>query len=110
MDKNELLKVSDVSFYYGTENILKSINLSVMEGDFIGVIGPNGGGKTTLLKLILGLLKPKDGEVIFDSITSSRTHAANRGLYRVIGVFGFFVGLFGVALWVAGFDLGYLGF
>ncbi|MDX2413936.1 MAG: ATP-binding cassette domain-containing protein [Bacteroidales bacterium] len=66
MDKNELLKVSDVSFYYGTEKILKSINLSVMKGDFIGVIGPNGGGKTTLLKIILGLLKPKDGEVVFN--------------------------------------------
>ncbi len=46
-----------------------------------------------------------DGDVIFDSKASSRTHAANRNLYRVIGVFGFFVGLLGIIFMGYGFAL-----
>ncbi len=46
-----------------------------------------------------------DGEVIFDSKASSRTHAANRNLYRVIGIFGFFVGLLGLVFVSYGFVL-----
>lgn len=48
---------------YGNEPVLEDINLSVKELDFIGLIGPNGGGKTTLLKVLLGLLPPARGEV-----------------------------------------------
>jgi zinc transport system ATP-binding protein len=48
---------------YGNEPVLKDVNLSVRELDFIGLIGPNGGGKTTLLKVLLGLLPPTRGEV-----------------------------------------------
>jgi len=43
--------------------VLEDVNLEVREGDFLGMIGPNGGGKTTLLKAILGLLKPSHGKV-----------------------------------------------
>ena len=48
---------------YDHETILEDINLIIQENDFIGLIGPNGGGKTTLLKIILGLLPPKKGQV-----------------------------------------------
>jgi zinc transport system ATP-binding protein len=48
---------------YDSEPVLEDINLSVRELDFIGLIGPNGGGKTTLLKVLLGLLPPMRGEV-----------------------------------------------
>lgn len=48
---------------YGNINALHDINLSVEQGDFMGIIGPNGGGKTTLLKVILGLVNPSAGEV-----------------------------------------------
>lgn len=48
---------------YDHETVLEDINLSIWENDFIGLIGPNGGGKTTLLKIILGLLPPKKGQV-----------------------------------------------
>lgn len=48
---------------YDNDTILFDINLEVYPGDFIGIIGPNGGGKSTLLKVILGLLKAKRGEV-----------------------------------------------
>jgi zinc transport system ATP-binding protein len=52
---------------YGSDTVLKDVNFSVGENDFIGVIGPNGGGKTTLLKIILRLLKPVQGEIVFNS-------------------------------------------
>ena len=45
--------------------MLRDVNLSIREHDFIGIIGPNGGGKTTLLKVILGLLKPFSGEIVY---------------------------------------------
>jgi zinc transport system ATP-binding protein len=48
---------------YEGEQVLEDINLSVYEGDFIGLIGPNGGGKTTLLRVLLGLLSPTRGQV-----------------------------------------------
>lgn len=48
---------------YEQETILEDVNLDVYAGDFIGIIGPNGGGKSTLLKVILGLLPQQSGEV-----------------------------------------------
>jgi zinc transport system ATP-binding protein len=55
-----------VSVSYGAGFVLRDVNFSVNESDFIGVIGPNGGGKTTLLKVILGLVKPVSGELVFN--------------------------------------------
>jgi zinc transport system ATP-binding protein len=48
---------------YEREQVLEEINLTVYEGDFIGLIGPNGGGKTTLIRVLLGLLPPTRGEL-----------------------------------------------
>jgi zinc transport system ATP-binding protein len=59
----ELLRLRDVSAGYEAKPVLKGIRLEVNRADFIGVIGPNGGGKTTLLKVILGLLSPWSGNV-----------------------------------------------
>jgi zinc transport system ATP-binding protein len=55
--------VTDLWFSYDGYPVLENVNLSIPHGDFVSVIGPNGGGKTTLLKLILGLLRPSRGEV-----------------------------------------------
>lgn len=65
MKKQEdaLLTLKDVNAGYDSEIILKNVNFEVYPKDFIGIIGPNGGGKTTLLKLMLGLLKPYSGEI-----------------------------------------------
>jgi len=62
-----LLEMNSVSAYYGANIVLKDVSISVYENDFIGVIGPNGGGKTTLLKLILGLIRPEKGKITFNS-------------------------------------------
>ncbi|MFZ5571108.1 MAG: metal ABC transporter ATP-binding protein [Thermodesulfobacteriota bacterium] len=58
-----LVELRNVTFAYNKEPVLQDVTLMVGQGDFIAVIGPNGGGKTTLLKLILGLLKPGSGEI-----------------------------------------------
>jgi zinc transport system ATP-binding protein len=55
-----------LSASYGAKIVLQDVDFSVNENDFIGVIGPNGGGKTTLLKIILGLLKPVKGKMVFN--------------------------------------------
>ncbi len=61
-----LFEMQSLSASYGASTVLKDVNLKVAEKDYIGVIGPNGGGKTTLLKVILGLLKPVKGKIIFN--------------------------------------------
>ncbi|NOR26508.1 MAG: ATP-binding cassette domain-containing protein [Desulforhopalus sp.] len=58
-----IVQIDDLYFYYNGQEVLKDINLTVNKGDFVSIIGPNGGGKTTLLKLILGLLTPSRGTV-----------------------------------------------
>ncbi|MCD6229498.1 MAG: ABC transporter ATP-binding protein [Candidatus Diapherotrites archaeon] len=63
MVREEIIRLENVSFSYGQKEFLKDINLSIYKDDFLGIIGPNGGGKTTLLKLVLGLLKPKKGKI-----------------------------------------------
>jgi len=50
-------------FSYDGYPVLEDVNVSISQGDFVSVVGPNGGGKTTLLKLMLGLLRPSQGEV-----------------------------------------------
>ena len=60
---NEVVKLDNVWVYYNNVLALEGINLPINDRDFLGIIGPNGGGKTTLLKVILGLVKPTRGKV-----------------------------------------------
>ena len=62
---NELLELKGITAGYEQAVVLRDVNLTIREHDFIGIIGPNGGGKTTLLKVILGLLKPFSGEIVY---------------------------------------------
>ncbi len=61
--EKEIVKFKGVWAYYNHHPALQDINFSIHEKDFLGIIGPNGGGKTTLLKIILCLLKPRRGTV-----------------------------------------------
>ena len=63
-DMSMALDVRNLSVFYGEDCALENINLQVGEREFLGIIGPNGGGKTTLLKAILGLVTPQAGQVI----------------------------------------------
>ena len=57
------ISIHNLNFAYAGTPVLENIQLDVAEGDFIGIVGPNGGGKSTLLKLMLGLLQPESGEL-----------------------------------------------
>ena len=58
-----IIKLQNISYSYTNEEVLKDVSLEIHKGDYLGIVGPNGGGKSTLLKIILGLLKPNKGEV-----------------------------------------------
>lgn len=62
-----LIKIQNLTVGYDKTPVLKNVSLEIFEKDFLGVIGPNGGGKTTLIKAILGLLKPMEGKIDFRS-------------------------------------------
>lgn len=57
------IEMENVWFSYDRAPVLKDVNLKLKQGEFLGIIGPNGGGKTTLLKLFLGVLKPDRGSI-----------------------------------------------
>ncbi len=61
---NKILEIKNLSFAYEKQPILEDINLDILTNDFLAIIGPNGGGKSTLLKLILELLKNYSGKLV----------------------------------------------
>lgn len=62
----ELLEINNLYKNYGEKQVLNNITLTVPQGKIIGLLGKNGTGKTTLIKLINGLLTPNEGEIIFE--------------------------------------------
>lgn len=76
-ENHTLIELIDADATYGSDVVLNHVNMKVFKHDFIGVIGPNGGGKTTLIKLMLGLLKPINGKVV--------NHMIDGGDYQPIG-------------------------
>lgn len=65
MNKKPIIQIRNVDVAYSDNIVLRDINLTVYKHDFLGVIGPNGGGKTTLVRTILGLEKPVKGSITF---------------------------------------------
>lgn len=91
MDK-PIVSIKDVSFVYEDLVVLENINLQINQGEFLGLMGPNGGGKSTLIRIILGMLKADKGTIeLFDSpiqkfkdwnkigYVSQKSNAFNRG-------------------------------
>ena len=66
MNNASFIKFSNVSFRYGDELVLKDVNLSFLKGGFYILLGPNGGGKSTLLKLLLGVYQASKGKVTIE--------------------------------------------
>lgn len=63
MKKQIAIEVKNLFFRYNKESVLEDINLEIFDKEYIAIIGPNGGGKSTFLKLLLGLLAPTKGEI-----------------------------------------------
>ncbi len=72
-----LVDISDLTFGYARQPVLSGINLKVGAGTTLGLIGPNGGGKTTLIRLLLGLLEPSAGSVRIAGLSPAK--AIRRG-------------------------------
>lgn len=68
-EKKPLIKVENLSFRYSDSKVLDGANYEVDDKDFSLLIGPNGGGKTTLIKLLMGILKPQEGRVLINGNT-----------------------------------------
>ena len=64
--KEELLRLEKVSVYFGKRKILEDLNLSLNQGEILGLLGPNGVGKSTIFNIIIGLLKPNYGSVFIE--------------------------------------------
>lgn len=73
--KKDVILIKDMSFTYDTHPALENVNISIPELEMVGIVGPNGGGKTTLLRLMLGLLKPGSGTITVLGTTPE--HAAH---------------------------------
>jgi len=81
--QQNLVEIHDMSFYRGTRPIYKNMNLTVPKGKVTAIMGPSGIGKTTLLRLIGGQLKPQAGQILFDgedvpSMTRSRLYEVRK--------------------------------
>ena len=70
-----IIEIKNLAAGYDGRTVLHDVNLNVYERDFLGIIGPNGGGQTTLIKCILGLLKPIAGEINFHAPTEASSHS-----------------------------------
>ncbi len=82
---SQLLEIRNLKLNYGFVTALKGVDLSVPEGQIVALLGANGAGKTTTLKVISGLLKPTEGQILYngDDITGKPTHQiARRGIMQ----------------------------
>ncbi len=82
---SEILKITDLKLNYGPIAAIKGIDISVKKGQIVAILGANGAGKTSTLKVISGLLKPNGGEIIFDGnkISGKPAHAiAKQGIMQ----------------------------
>ncbi len=61
----KVLRLENIDAYYGQSQALDNININISEGEFVTIIGANGAGKTTIMKCIMGLHKPKNGKIIY---------------------------------------------
>ena len=67
-----LLEIKSLNTYYGESHILRNVDMNVNSGEMVCLIGRNGVGKTTLLKSLIGLLKPREGDIIFKGLSLVR--------------------------------------
>ena len=79
MQGNLVVEARDLTFSYGTLQVLNGLSLSVREGEVFGVLGANGSGKTTLMRLMVGLLRHEGGMLAIHGESPSPRQAARVG-------------------------------
>jgi len=79
-----MIEVKDLHFAYEDKEVLRDIDLTISDGEFVAIMGENGAGKTTLVKHFNGLLKPARGEVLIDGISTRKSTVAH--LSRNVGL------------------------
>ncbi|HLQ82620.1 MAG TPA: metal ABC transporter ATP-binding protein [Pseudogracilibacillus sp.] len=62
-----IIRLENINFSYDSKVVLKNVNLDIKRGTFMGLVGPNGGGKTTIIKILLGLIEPDSGQVFINN-------------------------------------------
>lgn len=83
----KIIEVRDIFFKYDKEYILQNVSFDIEKGDFVGIIGANGTGKSTLIKLILGILKPDSGEILISGINPNKSkQVSSIGYVPQVGV------------------------
>ena len=92
---DEIVRLENIWMQYNDIPVLEDINLAIGHDDFLGIIGPNGGGKTTLLKVMLGLVKPTEGQVIYPGYTINE----GRKLVGYVPQYNLFDRAFPVSVW-----------
>jgi len=80
-----LLEVNDIHTYYGNIHALKGISLTVDKGEIVTLIGANGAGKTTTLRAISGLIKPRQGNIVFENEDTEK-YAAHALVFKGIAM------------------------
>jgi zinc transport system ATP-binding protein len=75
MSQSAVIDINNLTFRYGEQTALENVSLQVQPGEFLGVIGPNGGGKTTLLRVLLGLERTHDGTVRVFGVDPARSNS-----------------------------------
>lgn len=78
-----IIRLENISKSFGSNRVLKGINLSVKKGEILSIIGPSGAGKTTLLRTLNWLEKPDEGSVTIDGVTVQANHAVKADISRL---------------------------
>lgn len=83
-----MISIRNVSKRFGTQHVLRNVSLDIEDGKTTTIVGPSGAGKSVLLKLIMGILEPDEGEIIVfgESITAARTEREKNRIRRSLGV------------------------
>ena len=74
MENRPIIELKNISVAFGGEPVLKDLNLTIRDGEFVTLLGPSGCGKTTTLRIIAGFQEPDNGNVIFDGKDLSLIH------------------------------------
>lgn len=71
-DHETVIKVNNLSKKIGTSPIIKDVSFELKKGEILGLLGPNGSGKTTILKMLVGLIKPSNGSIFIENFNITK--------------------------------------